>query len=165
VQASEVAHAAFNGRLCSYCITRAQTTLTICSCCRRGSCFRRSLYQVRNRHQDQLKFKFGSVDNQGIAEIKGKYVTLDSGRFSAQAAPLAFVTNVRQSTVQRHPSTTFTLKMLTITDSTFGAFVLLHELGHRSKIYGQYDKDGGSQYNNLPTGVSRCQALAEQPCT
>ena len=103
---------------------------------------------------NELKFKFGSLDNEGIAGIKGKNVTLDSGRFSARGATLGFATNIRQSTVQGHPSTSFTFKTLTVTGSTFGAFAVLHELGHRSKIYGQYDKDGGSQYTNLPAGAN-----------
>ncbi|HKG48371.1 MAG TPA: S8 family serine peptidase [Pyrinomonadaceae bacterium] len=102
----------------------------------------------------ELKFKFGSLPDRGIARIKGKNVTLDSARFAAQGSNLAFVTNIRESTVQGYPSTSFTLRNLVITGSTFGAFVLLHELGHRTKIYGKYDNDGGSQYDNLPTGAN-----------
>ena len=103
---------------------------------------------------EELKFKFGSLDNEGIADLKGKNVTLDSGRFAARGSNLPFATDIRESTVQGHPSTSFTLKRLTVTGSTFGAFVLLHELGHRSKIYGKYDKDGGSQFNNLRSGAN-----------
>jgi RHS repeat-associated protein len=103
---------------------------------------------------DELKFKFGSLDNGGIAEINGKNVTLDSNSFGPQGATLAFATNLRESTVQGNPSTSFTSRTLKITGATFGAFVLLHELGHRNKIYGKYDKDGGSQYSNLPAGVN-----------
>jgi hypothetical protein len=103
---------------------------------------------------DELKFKFGSLDKGGIAEINGRNVTLDSSRFGAQGATMAFATNITQSTLQSYPSTSFTLQTLTITGSTFGAFALLHELGHRSKIYGQYDRDGGSQFDNLRTGAN-----------
>lgn len=102
----------------------------------------------------EMKFIFGSLDRGGIAEIKGKNVTLDSGRFSSQGVKLGFATNITESVGQVHPSTSYTLRTLTVTGSTFGAFVLLHELGHRIKIYGKYDKDGGSEYNNLPTGAN-----------
>ena len=102
----------------------------------------------------ELKFKFGSLDRGGYAEIKKKEVTLDSSRFSARGGKLVFVTDIKESTGQVHSSTSFNARELRITGSTFGAFVVLHELGHRAKIYGKYDNDGRSQYDALPTGAN-----------
>ncbi len=103
---------------------------------------------------NELNFKPGTLKTGNIAKIEGKDVTLDSGRFTAQGGKLAFASNIKESTVQGYPSTSFTLGTLTLTGTTFGAFILLHELGHRTKIYGKYDNDGGSQYDNLPTGAN-----------
>jgi hypothetical protein len=103
---------------------------------------------------DKLQFEFGTLDNDGIAEIKGKKVTLDNNRFSSAGSIVGFATNIRESTVEGRQSTSFTLKTLAITGSTFGAFVLLHELGHKTKIYGKYEKDGSPQYINLPAAAN-----------
>jgi hypothetical protein len=102
----------------------------------------------------ELKFTFGSLEKGGIAAIKGRNVTLDSSRFTAQGGTLTFVANIRESTVQGYPSTSFTLQYLVVTGVTYGAFALLHELGHRTKIFGKYDNDGGSQYDKLPTAAN-----------
>jgi hypothetical protein len=93
----------------------------------------------------ELKFTFGTVDKNSIAKIDGKNVTLDSQRFGAAGATFDFATNISESTsVQGYPRTTVTFRTANITGSTFGAFVILHELGHRANIYGKYNKDGSN---------------------
>ena len=102
----------------------------------------------------ELKFRFSSLNNRGIAEIKGKNVTLDSERFNGEGAMLTFATNITKTTTQGFPTISFNRNTLHIKGSSFGAFVLLHELGHRTNIFGEFDKDGGSQIDELSTGAN-----------
>jgi RHS repeat-associated protein len=94
----------------------------------------------------ELKFISGTVNKGDIAKIDGNKVTVDSGRFSEAGATLGFASNIRESTsVGGYPRTTFTPGTAKITGTTFGAFVVLHELGHRAKIFGKYDQDAGNE--------------------
>ncbi len=43
---------------------------------------------------------------------------------------------------------------LVLTGKEFAAFAVAHELGHKRKIYGEYDKDGNSVFAQLESGAN-----------
>jgi hypothetical protein len=43
---------------------------------------------------------------------------------------------------------------LVLTGSDFAAFAVAHKLGHKRKIYGEYDNDGSSAISNLESGAN-----------
>jgi hypothetical protein len=43
---------------------------------------------------------------------------------------------------------------LVLSGKEFAAFAVAHELGHKRKIYGEYDKDGASVLSNLESGAN-----------
>jgi hypothetical protein len=101
---------------------------------------------------DQLNFSFGTLER-GIMEINGNNVTVDQERFhDGQQLPLAL--NIQKSTVQGHPSTRYDPMALILTGKEFAAFAVGHELGHKRKIYGEYDNDGSSAFSNLEGGAN-----------
>jgi hypothetical protein len=103
---------------------------------------------------NQLKFKPGSLDNGGIMEIKGNNVTVDTSRFTESGQTLALALNISKSTVQGHPSTRYDLMSLKLSGKEFAAFAIGHELGHKRKIYGEYNNDGSSAFSNLEAGAN-----------
>jgi YD repeat-containing protein len=103
---------------------------------------------------NQLRFSPGSLDNDRIMEIEGNKVTVDPNRFNEGGQPLPLALNIKKSNVQGHPSTTYTLMHLVLTGKEFAAFAVAHELGHKRKIYGEYDKDGSSAISRLESGAN-----------
>jgi hypothetical protein len=103
---------------------------------------------------NQPKLKPGSLDNGGIMEIKGNNVTVYTSRFTESGQTLALALNISKSTVQGHPSTRYDLMSLKLSGKEFAAFAIGHELGHKRKIYGEYNNDGSSAFSNLEAGAN-----------
>jgi YD repeat-containing protein len=102
----------------------------------------------------QLKFKPGSLQREGIMAIRDNNVTVDTTRFVESGQTLALALNISKSTVQGYPSTSYDLMTLNLSGKEFAAFVIGHELGHKRKIYGEYDIDGSSVFSNLAAGAN-----------
>ncbi len=102
---------------------------------------------------DQLNFSFGALVR-GIMEIKGNNVTVDQNQFNDAGQPLPLALNIRKSTVQGYPSTRYDPMELILTGKEFAAFAVGHELGHKRKIYGEYNNDGSSGVSNLEGGAN-----------
>lgn len=86
--------------------------------------------------------------------IKDNEVTVDRNRFSENGAQLPLALHIEKLTVQGYPSTRFELMALTLTGKEFAAFAIGHEVGHKRKIYGEYDVDGSSTVSNLEAGAN-----------
>jgi hypothetical protein len=93
---------------------------------------------------DKIKFSFGTLSNNAVAETVGKNVTIDPSRYTEDGAILAISQDIRDSNVGGHKSTTWKQMTISISGTTFAAFVLFHEFGHVSKVYEKrFDNDGG----------------------
>src|SRR6185503_18664096 len=103
---------------------------------------------------DQLKFNPGLLDNGGIMEINGNNVTVDPNRFTQSGQTLPLSLNIQRSTVQGYPSTRYDVMVLKLSGKEFAAFAMGHELGHKRKIYGEYEKDESSAFSSLAAGAN-----------
>ena len=101
----------------------------------------------------QLKFSPGTLET-GIMQINGNNVTVDQNPFNKSGRTLPLALNIRTSAVPGGTSTKYDLMALHLTGKEFAAFAVGHELGHKRKVYGEYDNDGESPFSNLAEGAN-----------
>jgi hypothetical protein len=87
-------------------------------------------------------------------EINGNKVIVDTNKFNENGQSLPLALGIEKVTTQGHPTTRYELMQLVLTGKEFAAFAVAHELGHKRKIYGEYDKDGQSVLSNLESGAN-----------
>jgi hypothetical protein len=98
-----------------------------------------------------LKFSPGIIDS-GIMEIHGNNVTVDTNRFNDSPQDLLLAWNISKMTIDGHPATGYLPVAMKISGADFAAFALAHEVGHKRKIYGEYDDD--NSFDGLAQGAN-----------
>jgi hypothetical protein len=101
-------------------------------------------YQKSELRPAKLEFTPLKQGRQEVTQLYADGIRLINGdAIKAKGDMLPIALNIKKSGTKYVKQTSYDFAVLTLKGTVFAAFAIAHELGHKRKIYGDYDDDGG----------------------